>query len=95
MLDESSQDCHEFWSGEAPPVLLIALGGFRPEYLNRVQLTRWRSKVQAAAPTLQCLAQSGVSSPYMMPVYPTLTQPNLYSIVTVIPSDPVNIIICS
>ncbi|XP_076096525.1 uncharacterized protein LOC143067274 isoform X4 [Mytilus galloprovincialis] len=53
------------------PVLLISLDGFRAEYLTR-NLT----------PTLQRLTSCGVHTPYMRAVYPTLTFPNHYTIVT-------------
>jgi len=35
-----------------------------------------------AAETINCLANSGISAPYMNPSYPTITFPNHYSIVT-------------
>ena len=54
------------------PVLLVSLDGFRAEYLTR-KLT----------PTLQKLTTCGVHTPYMRSVYPTLTFPNHYTIVTV------------
>ncbi|XP_062607940.1 uncharacterized protein LOC134269752 isoform X1 [Saccostrea cucullata] len=57
------------WS--TPPLLLVSLDGFRADYLTR-NLT----------PTLQKLSHCGVHTPYMRSVYPTLTFPNHYSIVT-------------
>lgn len=48
------------------------MDGFRADYLTR-NLT----------PTIQKLGQCGVHTPYMRSVYPTLTFPNHYSIVTV------------
>ncbi|XP_056017946.1 uncharacterized protein LOC125670329 isoform X2 [Ostrea edulis] len=57
------------WS--TSPVLLVSLDGFRADYLTR-NLT----------PTLKKLSQCGVHTPYMRSVYPTLTFPNHYSIVT-------------
>lgn len=53
----------------SPPLLLISLDGFRPDYLD-------------LTPTLKRLAYCGVSAPYMKPVFPTKTFPNHYSIVT-------------
>lgn len=55
-----------------PPLLLVSMDGFRADYLTR-NLT----------PTIQKLSQCGVHTPYMRSVYPTLTFPNHYSIVTV------------
>ncbi len=55
-----------------PPVLLISLDGFRPDYLLHNQ-----------TPVLQKLSECGVSANYMNSVYPTLTFPNHYTIVTV------------
>ncbi|XP_067144150.1 venom phosphodiesterase 2-like isoform X1 [Centruroides vittatus] len=52
-----------------PPLLLISLDGFRPDYF-------------AKTPTLKRLAHCGASAPYMKPVFPTKTFPNHYSIVT-------------
>lgn len=57
------------WS--TPPLLLVSMDGFRADYLTR-NLT----------PTIQKLGQCGVHTPYMRSVYPTLTFPNHYSIVT-------------
>jgi len=54
------------------PLLLISLDGFRAEYFHR-HLT----------PTIQRLSQCGVHTPYMRSVYPTVTFPNHYTIVTV------------
>ncbi len=62
-----------------PPVIMVSLDGFRAEYLNR---TRLDGSLKKAAPTLNCLAQRGVSTPYMMPSYPTVTFPNHITIVT-------------
>ncbi|HEX2249143.1 MAG TPA: ectonucleotide pyrophosphatase/phosphodiesterase [Gemmatimonadales bacterium] len=56
-------------SGQA--VLLVGLDGFHPSYLDR-----------AASRYLRRLADSGVRARWMVPVLPTLTFPNFYSIVT-------------
>ncbi|XP_070556164.1 ectonucleotide pyrophosphatase/phosphodiesterase family member 3-like isoform X2 [Ptychodera flava] len=61
--------CPEGYS--RPPMLLMSLDGFRAEYLLR-NLT----------PNIQKLAKCGVHAPYMLPVFPTYTFPNHYSIVT-------------
>ncbi|XP_052776109.1 uncharacterized protein LOC128213996 [Mya arenaria] len=57
------------WS--KPPLIVVSLDGFRAEYLLR-NLT----------PTIQKLRDCGVHTPYMRSVYPTLTFPNHYTIVT-------------
>lgn len=54
-----------------PTVLLISVDGFRPDYLEG-----------AAAPVLRQLAVSGVRAKWLIPVFPTKTFPNHYSIVT-------------
>lgn len=54
-----------------PTVLLISVDGFRPHYLE-----------VASAPVLRELAASGVRAKWMIPVFPTKTFPNHYSIVT-------------
>ena len=51
--------------------LLISLDGFRPEYLSR-----------GLTPHLSSLAASGVAAEYMIPVFPAITFPNHYSVVT-------------
>lgn len=55
----------------ARPLLLVSLDGFRAEYLER-----------GFTPTLLAMGERGVRAPYMIPVYPTSTFPNHYSIVT-------------
>ena len=40
------------------------------------------SHSRLAAKTIKCLANAGVTAPYMQPSYPTITFPNHYSIVT-------------
>jgi predicted AlkP superfamily pyrophosphatase or phosphodiesterase len=52
-------------------VVLIALDGFRADYLDRYD-----------APNLRALAAHGVRARWMSPVFPSLTFPNLYTIVT-------------
>jgi predicted AlkP superfamily pyrophosphatase or phosphodiesterase len=52
-------------------VILVALDGFRWDYLER-----WKP------PTLLRLAQEGVRAERMVPSFPTLTFPNLYTLVT-------------
>lgn len=56
-----------------PPLILVSLDGFRAEYL----------KVHGSnLPVINKLRNSGTTTPYMRPVYPTKTFPNHYSIVT-------------
>ena len=54
-----------------PTVILISLDGFRWDYLDRYD-----------APTLDSLASEGVRAERLIPVFPTKTFPNHYSIVT-------------
>jgi predicted AlkP superfamily pyrophosphatase or phosphodiesterase len=52
-------------------VLLISLDGFRWDYIERF-----------APPNLTALAETGVRAKALIPVFPTKTFPNHYSIVT-------------
>ena len=56
--------------GRAPITILVALDGFRPDYLHR-----------GHSPRLDALAAAGVSAP-MRPSFPTKTFPNHWTIVT-------------
>ncbi|WP_336763146.1 ectonucleotide pyrophosphatase/phosphodiesterase [Asaia sp. VD9] len=53
-----------------PPVILISIDGFRPDYLHAGQ-----------TPTLDALVDRGVSAP-MRPSFPSVTFPNHYTLVT-------------
>lgn len=55
----------------APALLLISLDGFRPDYLERFD-----------TPHLDRLVSSGVRAEHLIPVFPTKTFPNHYTIVT-------------
>ena len=55
----------------APIVVLVSLDGFHPDYLERYQ-----------APNLRELAARGARARWMVPVFPSNTFPNHYSIVT-------------
>ena len=55
----------------APYVILISLDGFRADYLHRFQL-----------PNLQRLMRRGTRAKSIIPVFPSLTFPNHYSLVT-------------
>ncbi|MES2148327.1 MAG: ectonucleotide pyrophosphatase/phosphodiesterase [Pseudomonadota bacterium] len=55
----------------APPLILISVDGFRPDYLN-----------QDGARNLRALAAQGVRAEAMHPSFPSITFPNHYTIVT-------------
>ncbi|XP_042358878.1 ectonucleotide pyrophosphatase/phosphodiesterase family member 1 [Plectropomus leopardus] len=55
------------------PLILVSLDGFRAEYLK---------DHSSHLPIINMLRNSGTTTPYMRPVYPTKTFPNHYSIVT-------------
>ncbi|PSK55668.1 hypothetical protein B9Z65_4546 [Elsinoe australis] len=55
----------------APTTLLISLDGFRADFLNR-----------GLTPNLNALIRSGVSPPYMLPSFPSVTFPNHFTLVT-------------
>ena len=81
LLDTLPDTCLDYWSGENPPLVVISLDGFRPDYLEK--------KINAsgiqepAARLLNLLSRCGVFAPNgMTPVFPSLTFPNHYSIVT-------------
>lgn len=54
-----------------PALILISADGFRADYLDRFE-----------TPALGRLMQSGVRAQYLVPVFPTKTYPNHYTIVT-------------
>ena len=54
-------------------LLLILLDGFRWDYLEQDG---------QMLPGFQSILQQGVQAEYMLPVYPTLSYPNYYSIMT-------------
>src|SRR5690606_33458188 len=56
---------------DKPYVILVALDGFKAEYLDRFEL-----------PQLRRVMQRGARAKAMVPVFPTLTFPNHYSLVT-------------
>lgn len=55
----------------APPVILVSIDGFRPDYLAR-----------GLTPNLNRLAAGGVRAVAMRPSFPSLTFPNHYTLVT-------------
>src|SRR5450830_1714439 len=56
---------------QRPPVILVSIDGFKPEYLQR-----------GVAPTLSTLADQGVLADVMRPSFPSITFPNHYTLVT-------------
>jgi predicted AlkP superfamily pyrophosphatase or phosphodiesterase len=54
-----------------PPVILVSIDGFRADYLDR-----------GLTPVMSRLANDGVRAEALIPVFPTKTFPNHYSIVT-------------
>jgi predicted AlkP superfamily pyrophosphatase or phosphodiesterase len=54
-----------------PHVLLVSLDGFKPEFLDRFDL-----------PNLRRIAERGTRARYMLAVFPTLTFPNHFSLVS-------------
>ncbi|XP_072219029.1 ectonucleotide pyrophosphatase/phosphodiesterase family member 1 [Leuresthes tenuis] len=56
-----------------PPLILVSLDGFRAKYLK---------DHESHLPTINKLRNSGTTTPYMRPTYPTKTFPNHYTIVT-------------
>ncbi|WP_323990283.1 ectonucleotide pyrophosphatase/phosphodiesterase [Nguyenibacter sp. L1] len=58
-------------TGGPPPVILVSIDGFRPDYLDR-----------GVTPNLNALAASGVRAVAMHPSFPSITFPNHYTLVT-------------
>ena len=56
---------------EAPPLVVVSLDGFRPDYLD-----------SGLVPTLYKLAEEGVRADYLMSQFPTKTFPNHFTIAT-------------
>ncbi|MBC3869614.1 alkaline phosphatase family protein [Undibacterium oligocarboniphilum] len=54
-----------------PPVILISIDGFRPDYLQR-----------HVTPQLNALAAQGTRAAFMRPSFPSITFPNHYTLVT-------------
>ncbi|XP_060051667.1 ectonucleotide pyrophosphatase/phosphodiesterase family member 2 isoform X3 [Erinaceus europaeus] len=72
-------DCEEIKAPECPagftrpPLIIFSVDGFRASYMKK------GSKVM---PNIEKLRSCGTHSPYMRPVYPTKTFPNLYTLAT-------------
>ena len=58
-------------TGIHPPLILVSIDGYRADYLDR-----------GHSPILSALASDGVRSQGMRPVFPSLTYPNHYTLVT-------------
>ncbi|XP_061902828.1 ectonucleotide pyrophosphatase/phosphodiesterase family member 2-like isoform X1 [Entelurus aequoreus] len=56
-----------------PPLIMLSVDGFRASYLK---------KGASVIPNIHKLRTCGTSAPYMRPVYPTKTFPNLYTLAT-------------
>lgn len=54
-----------------PYVVLVSIDGFRPDYVETVP-----------APRIALFRRKGAAAPYMLPVFPSKTFPNHYSIIT-------------
>ncbi|MBY0558128.1 MAG: ectonucleotide pyrophosphatase/phosphodiesterase [Burkholderiaceae bacterium] len=54
-----------------PPLILVSIDGFRPDYLNR-----------GVTPNLNRLAAAGARAEAMRPSFPSITYPNHYTLVT-------------
>ncbi|MGH0158356.1 UNVERIFIED_CONTAM: hypothetical protein FKN15_060643 [Acipenser sinensis] len=72
-------ECEEIKSPECPagfvrpPLVIISVDGFRASYMM---------KGSNVIPNIDKLRSCGTHSPYMRPVYPTKTFPNLYTLAT-------------
>jgi predicted AlkP superfamily pyrophosphatase or phosphodiesterase len=55
----------------APTTIIISLDGFRADFLNR-----------GLSPRLNAFVKEGVSPPYMLPSFPSVTFPNHYTLAT-------------
>ncbi|KAL4616966.1 ectonucleotide pyrophosphatase/phosphodiesterase family member 2 isoform X1 [Arapaima gigas] len=72
-------ECEEIKNPECPagfirpPLILLSVDGFRASYMKRGS---------AVIPNIEKLRTCGTHAPYVRPVYPTKTFPNLYTLVT-------------
>ncbi|XP_037533257.1 ectonucleotide pyrophosphatase/phosphodiesterase family member 2 [Nematolebias whitei] len=57
-----------------PPLIILSVDGFRASYVKRGN---------TVIPNIEKLRTCGTHAPYMRPVYPSKTFPNLYSLATV------------
>ncbi|KAG8441663.1 hypothetical protein GDO86_010737 [Hymenochirus boettgeri] len=75
----ADDDCEEMKHPECPtgfarpPLIIFSVDGFRASYMK---------KGNKVMPNIDKLRSCGTHSPYMRPVYPTKTFPNLYTLAT-------------
>ncbi|XP_057184747.1 ectonucleotide pyrophosphatase/phosphodiesterase family member 2 isoform X1 [Triplophysa rosa] len=73
------EECEEIKNHECPagfvrpPVILLSIDGFRASFMKRGS---------TVIPNIEKLRSCGTHAPYMRPMYPTKTYPNLYTITT-------------
>ncbi|XP_051577340.1 ectonucleotide pyrophosphatase/phosphodiesterase family member 2 isoform X1 [Myxocyprinus asiaticus] len=73
------EECEEIKNHECPagfvrpPVIMLSVDGFRASYMKRGN---------TVIPNIEKLRSCGIHAPYMRPVYPSKTYPNLYTIAT-------------
>uniref|UniRef100_A0AAZ3P134 SMB domain-containing protein n=1 Tax=Oncorhynchus tshawytscha TaxID=74940 RepID=A0AAZ3P134_ONCTS len=72
-------DCEDIRTHECPagfvrpPLIMVSVDGFRASYMKRGS---------TVIPNIEKLRACGTHAPYMRPVYPTKTFPNLYTLAT-------------
>ncbi|XP_060727255.1 ectonucleotide pyrophosphatase/phosphodiesterase family member 2 isoform X2 [Tachysurus vachellii] len=72
-------ECEEIKSHECPagfvrpPLIMLSVDGFRASYMKKGNMV---------IPNIEKLRTCGTHAPYMRPIYPTKTYPNLYTIAT-------------
>ena len=69
--------CDNYLAGRRPPLLHISFDGFRADYLNRTA-----TNGEHLSKVLNIFGRCGVQARSMIPVYPSVTFPNHYSMVT-------------
>uniref|UniRef100_A0AAR2LGB5 SMB domain-containing protein n=1 Tax=Pygocentrus nattereri TaxID=42514 RepID=A0AAR2LGB5_PYGNA len=73
------EECEEIKNPECPagfvrpPLIMLSIDGFRASYVKRGN---------TVIPNIEKLRTCGTHAPYMRPVYPSKTYPNLYTIAT-------------
>ena len=71
VLERDQIPIDNFCDTDTPPLLILSLDGFRPDYLD-----------SGLVPTLYKFSEEGVRAGYLMSQFPTITYPNHYSIAT-------------
>ncbi|XP_046702061.1 ectonucleotide pyrophosphatase/phosphodiesterase family member 2 isoform X2 [Silurus meridionalis] len=73
------EECEEIKSHECPsgfvrpPLIMLSVDGFKASYVKKGNMV---------IPNIEKLRTCGTHAPYMRPIYPTKTYPNLYTIAT-------------